>query len=369
VNRTDFAYRRHITALDGVRAFAFACVFIVHLGMPHFPNGGLGVSIFFTLSGFLITTILLAEQERGGRIRFRRFYARRALRLSPALIVMVAVFTVYVQGLRHSPVFKHYTETAALPVVFYFGNWLRALIASNRLGIFAHTWSLAIEEQFYLVWPAFLAIGYAIRGRKGVLAVALAGSVASLSLRLILWHGTDSIPRIYNGTDTEADQLLIGCALAMLVASRPDQVRRVCRVAVWPALFVIGFVMLSGLDAHLLFTVGLSGFAIATAIIIGHIVSEPTGPLGRALSWRPLELTGRISYGLYLWHFPIIFAGGKIHSRPLQIVIVVITTFLIAAASYRFIEQPVFRLRERFFGAGTLNVDPIPEPAPVLERS
>jgi peptidoglycan/LPS O-acetylase OafA/YrhL len=335
-------------SLDGIRAFAILAVIASHLELPHLLGGGVGVNVFFVLSGFLITTLLLAERDAAGRISLRNFYARRALRLLPALFLMVACVSAYTLVVLAAS--ERHKMLGPVPyVLFYVGNWRRALLGVDALSWFGHTWSLSIEEQFYILWPLALIVAAKWRGRRAVLAVALAGSGLSLLLRILLWHGPVAADRIYNGTDTEADQLLIGCALAIAVNLWPDAVRRVCRLGLWPGLAVLAFAVVDIEHLALRYTVGWTLFALSGAMLVGHVATEPGGRVGRLLAWRPLAFTGMISYGLYLWHFPIVLASkGHLHSVWLLSAFVLVATYATAYASWRVVEQPALRLKSRF---------------------
>ena len=205
-----------------MRGVAVLLVVAYHGERSLMPRGGaIGVTMFFTLSGFLITTLLLRERASSGRIALGRFYWRRALRLLPALVTLVAVTSAYAWITGN----QERTLDAALPVLLYFGNWMRTLRDSEGLGLLEHTWSLSVEEQFYLVWPlavlAAAALVPKVRQAEAVLVLALAGSAASLLWRLQLWDPDEprwSAARLYNGTDAVADQLLVGAALAAALA-------------------------------------------------------------------------------------------------------------------------------------------------------
>jgi peptidoglycan/LPS O-acetylase OafA/YrhL len=335
-------------SLDGIRAFAILAVIGSHLRLPAMAGGGIGVNIFFVLSGFLITSLLMQERDRAGRIWLRNFYARRALRLFPALAVLIAVVTAYTLLVLGPE--THGSLLRAIPfVVFYLGNWRRAFEGADSLSWFGHTWSLSIEEQFYLIWPVILIVVARRRGRRGVLSVAVVGSVISLVIRLVLWAKTGSVDRIYNGTDTEADQLLYGCALAVALSLYPDAVRRACRLGVWPglALLTVGVVNVDHLGLR--YTIGWTAFALSSACLIGHVVLEPEAALARLLAFRPLAFTGLISYGLYLWHFPLVLgAEGHLHNKVLLSLFVVIASYLTAYTSWRLIEQPALRFKHHF---------------------
>jgi peptidoglycan/LPS O-acetylase OafA/YrhL len=293
-----------------------------------------------------------------------RFYIRRAARLLPALFVLVAVFSAYgllVQKTDAPSV--HHMLTTDLAVVAYVGNWVRAFHGEDALPWFGHTWSLSIEEQFYLLWPLCMIAALRWRGLRGVLVAAVAGSVASLVIRMVLWDGAASFDRIYNGTDTNADQLLIGCALAASLALWPDLVRRVCRIAWAPG--VLTLMLMAGTAAWSSFwrlTIGYTLVGLASAAVIGFVWCEPRTIVARFLSTRVLAGTGLISYGLYLWHFPILLAvEGHVHSLFLRTVVVTVATFVIAYASWRLVERPVMRwARNR-----SSRKRPVPEPAPV----
>jgi peptidoglycan/LPS O-acetylase OafA/YrhL len=289
-----------VDSLDGLRAFAFAGVFLVHLGWA-IPNGGLGVNVFFTLSGFLITSILLGERERATRINLPRFYLRRGLRLMPALLVVVVVSAAYAKLLRHAQILKHETLHGVVPALFYYSNWTRAF--NGHIGMLVHTWSLAVEEQFYLIWPPLLVAAYALGGRRGVLILATAGAAASLTLRIALWHGLQSQARVYNGSDTSADQLLIGCALAVAVTQYGAAIRRIAKWLAWPAVCGLLAIAVSSAAGRSLFTWGYTLVSLAAAVIIAQFVTDSRALLSRCLSLRPFVFTGRISYGLYLWHY------------------------------------------------------------------
>jgi peptidoglycan/LPS O-acetylase OafA/YrhL len=314
---------RYWPALDGVRAVAVLLVLAYHLELPHSPRGGtIGVTMFFGLSGFLITTLLLAEADRTGAVRLRRFYLRRAMRLLPAVLVGVAAITAYAVATGRTDD----TTTGAPAVVLYVANWVRAVRGFDTLGLFEHLWSLSVEEQFYLLWPVVVlgATAFAPRRRaQAVLAAALAGSAVSLVLRLRFWQVTDpagSAARLYNGTDTVADQLLIGCAFAALLhllqrAADPRWLaglRRALQVIaplalvflVWVAAFRPGGTSVD--NNRLYLTWGAPVFAAAAVAIVGDGVLSPRGRLAAALSTPPLVALGKISYGFYLWHYPVI---------------------------------------------------------------
>ena len=329
-------------ALDGLRAVAILATIAVHAAffLPGpwgvlFPGAWIGVDIFFVLSGFLITRLLADEIGRNGGISLRRFYIRRVLRLFPAYAVLLAadiLFSTWVLGDRD--IYK-----AALVSAGYVMNWSRAFawFPDASLG---HTWSLSMEEQFYILWPTL----FMLLRRRRPLAWLLAALAAMVAWRSFLTLTGSGAERTYNGFDTHADTLLIGCALAL---ARPGP--RLCdiarRFAIVPVAVLIA--VLTGLSyrSPLIQTVGFTLAGLATAWVI--VAAMQPGWLKRALSVRPLTYIGRISYGLYLWHVPIVMLGPKfIHGYPSLLLIPL--SFGVAALSYAYVEKPFLRLKARF---------------------
>lgn len=353
-------------ALDGLRGLAVLMVLAYHLELPYSPRGGtVGVTTFFVLSGFLITMLLLREADGHGSIRLGSFFARRALRLLPALAVAVPVVTAYAVLTDRADD----TLRAAPAVAFYGGNWVRAADGFGTLGLFEHTWSLSVEEQFYLAWPVLVLLTGIVVGARhraaAVLGVALAGCVASLMWRFALWDGADpaaSAARLYNGTDTTADQLLVGCALAAgLWLARHRAVPAAGRALLGAgAVLALGFLVwiaawrpggTSVDNTRLYLTWGASAFAVAAAVVVASIVAAPGGWLPRVLGTRPLMAVGRVSYGLYLWHYPVIvvvqdrLAGS---GSPVRWLVATVVSALLTVASWLAVEKPCLRYKDRF---------------------
>jgi peptidoglycan/LPS O-acetylase OafA/YrhL len=337
--------RSRITALDGLRAFAITAVFIAH-DDEHFFNGGLGVDVFFVLSGFLITTLIVTEHESAKDFRYGRFLARRALRLMPALIPVV-IFAVLASFLLSGDIGPQ-TRSAAPLAILYVANWYRAL--GHQAGLLAHTWSLGVEEQFYLAWPLILGVAYRVRGRRGVMWTALMIAITSTAWRLGLSLSGASVSRIYNGTDTVADQLLIGAVIAMLVTEAPEQLRRAATLAP-VALVALVVLMFSQVSDTILFDGGATFVAVCAALVISALVLRTHEPLATMFSRRPVVFLGRISYGLYLWHYPLLLViRDKVPNVILCGVIAAIASIITASASFWLIEAPVMRWRQRRVG-------------------
>jgi peptidoglycan/LPS O-acetylase OafA/YrhL len=359
---------RRLRPLDGVRALAVLAVMANHAGIPFLPGGFVGVDIFFVLSGFLITSLLYEQLAATGRIDLGGFWTRRARRLLPAALVMiVAVLAARplfvpdaVAGLRGD----------AIAAALWAGNWRWALQGTNYFaqGVtpspLQHTWSLAVEEQFYVVWPLLLLACRATKRRR-LLVLSLAGVVASALVTYFL-AGVASPGRVYFGTDTRAQELLAGAALAALLAptwqwrgSGPSARRSpqpagrgwlplllsVCGLA---ALAVIATTA-NGAPSE--FRHGLLLLAaVASAALVGGVVLDSGHPVARLLSTRFLVGIGRISYGLYLWHWPVylVLDGERtgLHGYLLAALRVAVTGAL-AGASFVLIERPAQRLRVR----------------------
>lgn len=315
-------------ALDGLRAVAVVMVVLFHAFPAMFPGGWMGVDIFFVLSGFLITTILTKELKLTGTISFRGFYARRAIRLLPeagGLFAFQFIHAIF------SP-FRGPIVTATLVSMFYFMNWSRAfdLFPQDLLG---HTWSLSTEEQFYFVWPAVLLL--IIRARPLSWTIMLILSV--LVWRCVLAFNGASIDRTYNGFDTHGDALLVGCLLSIL----PADIRAWLGSIGWPALviFLVAF-FTAPYDAFGMQTIGMTVVAaIAALIVAGAIVPSAFAQL---LAVPPLVFTGRISYGWYLWHYPILLLGCS-HGVPKLALIG--TSYVVAVISYFAIAKPAATLK------------------------
>lgn len=329
---------RYEPSYDGLRACAVAGVVAVHVGVP-LPGGGTGVEVFFALSGFLITTILLDEEERTGGIDLKRFYSRRILRLAPALLSVLFVVTAYAWAIGK------FREQAfsSLTALFYVMNFNRAFEwgSQARLG---HTWSLSMEEQFYFIWPLLLiSIPKDLRLKVTLFLIA----------SVCLWRGYllfdgASIERVYNGLDTHSEVLLIGCAAAMggrIVSSKLKPY--VANFAFVPIAFLTWEVFFLRADSAVGQGIGMIGIGVMSSWLI---LALPHLRWARALLSLPiLVYIGRISYGLYLWHYPILQIGyefGLPHWGKLTPVV----SLIVAAASYRWIEGPFLRMKER--GAG-----------------
>lgn len=309
----------HRPGLDGLRGVAILFVLAWHLGLPGLPGAGqAGVTLFFVLSGFLITTLLVDERARTERIDFSRFYLRRAARLLPALLLLLVAAAVMV-----SIVQPRGGAIAIVASILYTANWVQA--SHGDLFPIQHTWTLSIEEQFYIVWPLLLSLLLLLRRRWALYAVILA-FVASTALRYF-FAPFDGARALW-GTDVRADALLAGCALA-LVMTRP--------IRVWPAL--VGVALLTFAAAVMMGSPPMLLASGLTAISLSSVILVLWATTARGLlAWEPLRWVGSISYSLYLWH-PFLFNALPAVPR----VVLVVPAVLAAVASSRWVEQPIVR--------------------------
>src|SRR5947209_2518952 len=345
--------RSYVPALDGIRAIAVLLVIAYHVGIPWAPGGMLGVGVFFTLSGYLITDLLLARWDSRGSLGLATFWLHRARRLLPAAFLLLAAVSIWVALFDVSELAA--VRRQVISAALYVANWSTIAQHGSYFARFAaplpldHLWSLSIEEQFYLVWPWLLWLGVrTIRHRKRLAVITLLGALVSAVLMGQFFHPGSDPTRGYEGTDTRAFGLLIGAALAMVLPTRsgrpaaPPDVRRVLdRVAVAGLVMIVVLVWRTNSFSSFLYPYGFLLLAIGTTLMIAAVVN-PTSRFGEALSWKPLQWVGVRSYGIYLWQWPIIVlanpsaTGFNLPRAALEIA----ATLLVASLSWRFVEDP-----------------------------
>ncbi len=345
----------HLPGLDGMRGIAVLLVIGLHYGSLWrrgegglLPGGYVGVDIFFVMSGFLITSLLVGEQARVGRVNVAKFYARRGLRLFPALAVILLVHVLYTVWIGESMVAE---AKRVLAVVFYVSNFAQSYFLPEMLhsGL-SLTWSLAIEEQFYLLWPAVLLLGvlrYA-KTQRAVLVVIGLGILASATLRLYVWNWGGEYPEAYMRPDCRADGLLIGafCAFAWRWRLVP---RRFLNEAALFCAAGLAAVALFVQNGAAMFNFGFALVSLAAGVIILAIAEEKTNLLP-IMEWRPLRFLGKVSYGLYLWHVMGLRIAAEafddVGRVPLALIGAVVMSTGVAV-SWKFVEQPFLRLKTR----------------------
>jgi peptidoglycan/LPS O-acetylase OafA/YrhL len=378
----------YIPALDGIRGVAIVVIMGYHGGVFLTSGGFYSLDTFFALSGFLITSLLISEWQRTQTIRLGAFWARRARRLLPALLVMLLGVALYAAFLVPPGTYSH-LRSDGIYALFYFANWHFIAIGSNyfvQTGLtspLTHTWSLAVEEQFYLVWPLVVLGALKLwRSKRALLVICVVGALAS-STEMAVLYSPSNVNRLYYGTDTRAQSLLVGAALAVSLSLWADRRRRAgasladddpIRLRLggdpaWAARSVLGrgialSVGLIGVAVSALLWTMLSynnplayrgGFllaALATSAVLFSVVCSQDSVLASCLSYAPLRYVGRISYGMYLWHFPLFIyidnARTGLTGYPLFAVRVAVTV-AVASASFYLIERPV---RQRTFLRG-----------------
>jgi peptidoglycan/LPS O-acetylase OafA/YrhL/lysophospholipase L1-like esterase len=345
-------------ALDGLRAAAVAAVLLYHADVAWARGGYLGVDAFFVLSGFLITSLLLVEWQTTGGIALPHFWRRRARRLLPALFLVLGAVAVFAANWAPADVLER-LRGDAFAAIGYVANWRFIASGQSYFAQFAspsplqHVWSLAIEEQFYLVWPpAFLLLLRLTRGsRAALVGVTVALAATSALLMAALFTPGNDPGRVYFGTDTRAQSLLIGATLALLLERRRVGTTRIGRrllhaTAMGAALLLLWAWARTPDDATWLYRGGLAVTALLVAVVIASVIAETPGPLGRVLSLRPVRWIGLISYGLYLWHWPVYIALSSRRTGldgPALLAVRLACTVAIATASYYLVELPIRR--------------------------
>ena len=350
--------QRYLPGLDGLRAIAVGAVVAYHVGLGWAQGGLLGVGVFFTLSGYLITDLLLGQQEITDKLQLTDFWLRRARRLLPALFVMLAVVTAWVTLLDRSQLPA--IRGAVVASAGYVSNWWLIAQHSSYFAQFGppsplgHLWSLAVEEQFYLIWPWLLWLGLRLRrkhpGTDTRLAAAtlLLAAASAVTMALLYRPGYDPT-RVYEGTDTRAFALLIGSALAFVWPSRhlrgeiTEGARWVLDGAGFAGLVVFAvLVWRTNEYSAFLYRGGMVLLALGTALMVASTAS-PASRFGRILGRQPLRWLGVRSYGIYLWHFPIIVLTTPADGRDTLArgALQVAATIGCAALSWRYLEEPI----------------------------
>ena len=339
--------QKHLPALDGLRAVAVFLVIFYHAGISVAP-GGLGVLIFFVLSGFLITWLMLVEADRYGSVSLRDFYARRSLRIFPAFYAYAACVLV-ILVVRH----RQIVEGQLVAALLYFNNYYQALRGDPNTG-FSHTWSLAVEEQFYLLWPAaFLLFGRNRRRLASVLCLVIAG--IWIYRFLLVPHVSQGY--IYEAFDTRADSLLCGCLLA--IALREGFATGFFRIVCSNYAAAIASLALLAISVWLELRLGVDyrdryGFALDSAlaaILLCQAIAFRGRTLFRWLDLKPVRYLGGISYSLYLWQQLVIGAAEKPLARyglMVTLPVVVAACVAMATLSWQLVERPALRLKKRF---------------------
>ena len=345
----------YVPGLDGLRAIAVLAVLLYHADLPVW-GGFLGVETFFVISGFLITALLLGEWRQQGRISITAFWLRRARRLLPALFLMLAGTLLYTVVLLPR-------ETAevrgdALAALAYVMNWHLVFSqqsyfdAALRPPLLQHLWSLAVEEQFYLLWPLLFSAGMRYLRAAGFLLATLATVVGSVALMALLYQPGADPSRIYYGTDTRAAGLLVGAALAMIwtPGRAPAATSRdVGLVLDGAAVLAIGGLIAAYSSLHeqhpLLYRGGFFLVALCTATVIMAVTHPRARLVQGVLAWQPFRWIGLRSYGIYLWHWPIFMVTRPYLDVPLEgwplLVLRLAIVVGLAALSYRYVELPV----------------------------
>ena len=374
-------------ALDGLRAIAVLAVVLLHADFPFVEGGFLGVDVFFVLSGFLITTLLLEEFAQRGQINLKAFYVRRARRLMPAFLVFLAIaFVITYPGLNGPD--RHSLIAGSLTSLLYVRNWFQIASKTTLDGYtHAHLWSLAVEEQFYFVWPIVVLFLTRLRHRA-MMAVTVVALGSSTLASILLSNGEVDQPRVYLAADTRAAQLLAGALLAMIVI-RSSKVRtvlaRFARVGLPVTLLAIAFLMLSVrvVGERRFFAVynqgGIALFGLLVALMVGFVLFATPGPITRILSSRPFVAVGRYSYAIYLWHVLAInlFSPSNrfglsvlaIDSVGVRTIFVLASSIGIAALSMRLVEKPI---QMRLFPSANLQkrtVPPVKVTGPLAEAT
>jgi peptidoglycan/LPS O-acetylase OafA/YrhL len=350
----------YLGGLDGLRAIAIAAVIVYHFSPSVLPAGFLGVDVFFVVSGFLIARLIVGEVARTGRVSMTSFWGRRARRLLPAIATMTVVVCIW-SAIEFSDTEIRNVRSHALSTLFYSANWVinsgQGYFATvGRPSPFLHVWSLAVEEQFYIVLPiiVFFTRGWIVRWPMRAAAVALVCAAAST-----LWMGALVSPaedpsRAYLGSDSHAMGLLIGVALGILAATGTEwgawQRRFQAKGTASTCLTVLAIVALAGVlvtmrvaDARTfgLYRGGFLVFSLATGLVIASVALAPSMPLGRLLSVPFLVAIGLRSYSLYLWHWPVrVFIGPTFATGFTLFAVRLLVSVVLAELSFRLVERP-----------------------------
>ena len=341
----------HHRGLDGLRGVAVILVIIFHSGLNWLPGGFLGVSVFFTLSGFLITSLLINERENSGRINLKAFWGRRLRRLAPASLVVIAGVVGLASWLSTS-IEASRIKGDAISATLYFSNW-RFIYSGHSYGeLFAtpsplqHLWSLSIEEQLYVVVPVLIAGLFAMGLRRRAIGYVFLVAVAGSTIATMF---TNSHELIYYGTHTRAAELLLGSALACLFGQRIEKLavnkaKSLSTLYIVPIVGVVVLSRFSSVDSPWVYSGALTAFAGLSVICL--IAAIQAGPVRSILSSSPLVRVGEVSYGLYLIHWPVIvwLNSERVDLQPTALfVLQVIVTVILTLVSYWLIEQPIRR--------------------------
>jgi peptidoglycan/LPS O-acetylase OafA/YrhL len=362
----------YLPSLNGLRGFAVLAVMVYHAGSTYYRGGFIGVDVFFVLSGFLITALLIQELDQFQSISLKAFYARRALRLLPALIILLVAYTIgcfFVVGLvlKQNPLDL---AADALIVLFYASNWTLASGLDRPL-LLGHAWSLSIEEQFYAFWPLLLVLLLKIApSRRWLPPVTFVLAIAFFANRLYLLSTGASLWRLYFGLDTRLDSLLMGCTLGLIIAfnavpSRAWIPRVSGYMATAAAISLVAISFIADWYSVQTLRIWLPLTVVSTTIIVFHLVTLKQTALHRVLETPIIVWIGKISYGLYLWHFPVFGVLKDLHvPGPLVLLLGSGITFAVASLSYYGVERRFLNMKAGF--ARRHSVRPKHETAPRL---
>ncbi|OMF80531.1 acetyltransferase [Paenibacillus peoriae] len=348
--------RRYMPGLDGLRALAVIAVIVYHLNPDWLPGGLLGVGVFFTLSGYLITDILVSQWDTYHSFKMKDFWLRRARRLLPAMLTVVAVIVLC--SLLFDPSRLTALRGDVPAALVYMSNWWFIFHQVSYFESFGppsplgHLWSLAVEEQFYILWPLLLALGLKFMPKRIVLAgwVTCLALISALLMAVIYVPGSDP-SRVYYGTDTRGFALLIGAALALVWPSgklkeqaSPKARMLLDSIGAISLLLLCHWAWASNEYDPSLYRGGLLGIALVTAIVVAAL-AHPVSHLGRLLGIKPLRWIGARSYGLYLWHVPVItLTTPQVDTdgvHVMRIILQLLATVLLASLSFKYIEEPI----------------------------
>ncbi|MBG0964337.1 acyltransferase family protein [Bacillus sp. SRB1LM] len=347
---------RYMVGLDSLRGLAILGVILYHINFNWMPGGFLGVTVFFVLSGYLITDILAMEWKRNKRIDLKKFWLSRARRLLPGMLVMLVITLAWITIFHSSLLEKMRGDSLA--ALFYVSNWwyiyhkLSYFDNFNQISPLNHFWSLAVEEQFYVVWPFIISLGlyYKKKQSRMILLICLGAFASALAMAILYEPGVDP-SRIYYGTDTRAFSLLIGAVLALVWPSNRlankiiPKARFILDVVGGIALIII-LVMFWKTNQYdpFLYKGGMVLLSIATALLVANL-AHPASRIAQFLRFRPLRWVGIRSYGIYLWHYPILtLTTPKVNAGDFSIIRAILQFLLIifiAQISWKFIEKPI----------------------------